>query len=328
MTAPLPWCRQILPDVSRTFSIGIRALPPPIESWVTVAYLLCRVIDTVEDAPGLTWLERRALFLRFEDALNTGESSTFVDHCSTLPPGPGTELARGLAHVLAVLERFPEPVQTAMRRWVVEMLYGMALYARRESLALYDTEDLERYCYFVAGTVGHLLTDLFSLARPRVAERRDRLEHHAEGFGRLLQLTNIIKDVSDDWRRGRCFIPTTLCAAQGIEPTDLLDPDHRRAALAVIDSVGDLARSCLPDAVSYVLNLPSEEHALRRFCLFPMLMATRTLEIAAGNPAVVTDGAAVKVDRETVRCVGDRVEGLLCDEPAIASLSTPTTPPN
>ena len=80
----------------------------------------------------------------------------------------------------------------------------MALYARRHArqrrTTLHDLSDLERYCYYVAGTVGHLLTDVFLIGAPQTQAAR-RLRQHAEGFGLLLQMTNIVKDVTDDAKR-------------------------------------------------------------------------------------------------------------------------------
>mgnify|MGYP000571954385 CR=1 FL=1 len=60
--------------------------------------------------------------------------------------------------------------------------------------------DLERYCYYVAGTVGHLLTDLFvdSIGEDPEGAIAIAMRDHAEGFATGLQLTNILKDVTDD----------------------------------------------------------------------------------------------------------------------------------
>ena len=97
---------------------------------------------------------------------------------------------------------------------------GMALYARRHALGtgrttLFDIGDLERYWYFVAGTVGHLLTDVFLRVTRKHNIKHEELRAHAVGFGLLLQMTNIVKDVTDDWPRGWCFIPETVCSSNG-----------------------------------------------------------------------------------------------------------------
>ena len=80
--------------------------------------------------------------------------------------------------------------------------------------ALLTMGDLERYCYFVAGTVGHMLTELFIDAVPRDDTRRQEMQTHAEAFGLGLQLTNILKDITDDRARSTSFILRTYAPVQ------------------------------------------------------------------------------------------------------------------
>ncbi len=108
---------------------------------------------------------------------------------------------------------------------------------------------MDRYCYFVAGTVGHLLTELFRLQRPSMApERYRRLSDLATSFGRGLQLTNIIKDVSDDRRRGWSFVPRQLCELVGVRPEDLQSERHRDAGRRVMLALIAKAKGHLVDA--------------------------------------------------------------------------------
>jgi farnesyl-diphosphate farnesyltransferase len=67
----LRFSREILPAVSRTFALSIRVLPGRLGAAVNCAYLLCRIADTIEDAPGMAAPEKARLFDRmlecFED---------------------------------------------------------------------------------------------------------------------------------------------------------------------------------------------------------------------------------------------------------------------
>jgi phytoene/squalene synthetase len=322
----LDWCRDQLPRVSRTFALGIRSLPAPFEAWVTVGYLLCRVIDTVEDTPDIPWARRRQMFTAFDAALETGDTTAFDSLGPALADTPDGAMSRSLSRILSPMADFPPPVQAALKHWTTQMSQGMASYAERHALnagqtTLADQADLERYCYFVAGTVGHLLTDLFLAGAPETNAHADELRANAEGFGLLLQLTNIVKDVTDDAERGWCFIPETFCAAEGIESDRLVHPDHQAAAIRAIDRVNMLARDAFDQAVSYVVALPASAEALRRFCLFPMLLARATLDTALGDVALVERSCAVKVSRDVVEETAGEVEALLSDDMAIAALT-------
>jgi farnesyl-diphosphate farnesyltransferase len=284
------WGRAVLPRVSRTFSLSIAALPAPWESWVTTSYLLCRVVDTVEDAPGLPIAERQDLFRAFVGALGTRDAAPFVALTRELPDDDEGRLARELGRVLRPLAAFPRPVQDAIIRWVAEMAIGMGRYATRGvPFALDDDEDLERYCHVVAGTVGHLLTDLFAFASPSARAHRDALHAHADGFGRLLQLTNIAKDFAEDRARGWSFAPRSWPEREG---------------LACVGRLVALARANRGHANAYMSMLG--EPALRRFCLLPVLLADRTLDLLDGNPDVLV--GSPKIGRADVARILEEVE--------------------
>ena len=231
-----------------------------------------------------------------------------------------------LARIVDPMRTFPQPVQEAMKTWIGEMSGGMAVYARRHAsgsgrTTLHDLADLERYCYFVAGTVGHLLTDVFLAGTPEAQPHAQRLRQHAMGFGLLLQMTNIVKDVTDDWPRGWCFIPATVLANAGTTTDRLLDPERVDQSLAAINQVNSHAQGFYADAVAYILALPASAEALRRFCLLPMLLAGKTLALARNNPAVVDVAKRVKVSREIVMQTAAQVEALLNDDQAIGALT-------
>ncbi len=299
------WCRERLPQVSRTFAIGIAGLPEPLQMWVTVGYLLCRVADTVEDAPALDETHRQALFGAFEHALHRGDCAPFLRLAPVLESGPDGRVCRGLDRVLAPLDAAPDPVITAIRRHVGELASGMARFAASRAgspvpVFLGDQADLDDYCHVVAGTVGQLLTALFCLDQPGLNARRQTLEQSAGGFARLLQLTNIVKDVAEDWQRGVCFLPASALARQGVPLDALLAPEHRTGAMAAVQELVAHARTQAADAQAYLQALGSDAAAARRFCRFPLALALQTLDLAADNPAVLQPGVPVKVGRAAV----------------------------
>jgi farnesyl-diphosphate farnesyltransferase len=300
----------MLQAVSRTFAIPVSMLRPTLERTVTCAYLLCRIADTIEDHDGLGPDEKEQLFGRFLAVLERGEPPEGFALAMLRVPGDSPDLAlcRSLPRVMVVLDEAPESRDVVVR-WVGELTRGMAIYARRPAgedglVALGTLADLERYCYFVAGTVGHLLTDLFAPA----LELRDRERLHvmrstAEEFGLGLQLVNILKDVTDDQARGWSFIPRQVCAAHGLRPADLLRPERRRQAHAAVRPVFDRAERALLAALEYALAVPPDAPDVRLFCLLPLWMAVRTLQVARGNDAQFVPGEAVKIDRPEVAAI-------------------------
>jgi farnesyl-diphosphate farnesyltransferase len=303
---------MMLPRVSRTFALCIRFLPSDIRTPVLLSYLLCRIADTIEDNVILSVERKRALLMGFAEQL-TVMTPAVGEIESSLPVEGGADgvLVGSAGRVLRVFAGQDAEVRGVITPWVREMCRGMAEYApqrirtsgedSRELSALATEHDLEAYCYFVAGTVGHLLTELFGGLRPLVPrDTMDRLDGLAESFGAGLQLTNIIIDVSDDQRRGVSYVPEDLCRRQGISSGALLQPAEHRRARAVMGHLIRKARRHLADAVMYCELLPKGEHQIRLFCLLPVFLALRTLREVESSPVFPVAGQRVKIGRAAV----------------------------
>lgn len=313
------FCKQALAEVSRTFSRPIAMLPGKLEVAVTLGYLLCRIADTVEDHPNVDSEVRDRLFPMFLDVLEKGVDAAELEQEFGRIPGddPELSLARRTRVVMRVFHAQSERTQAACREWVSEMARGMSLYSHRVKgddgfIALHTTADLERYCYYVAGTVGHLLTDLFleELGESKESELGLRLREDAESFASGLQMVNILKDVTDDRERSWSFVPRTAVARQGIGISELCDVKVRARAHAAVAPLFDIAQSHLDGAMRYALSIPKSQVGIRLFCLLPLWMAARTLVVARGNDAMFTSGKPVKISREEVEsliaeCVRD-----------------------
>jgi farnesyl-diphosphate farnesyltransferase len=309
------YCVRILPAVSRTFALTIRLLGPRLRHQVLIAYLLCRIADTIEDTADLPLADKHRLLASFRACLAPGAgeplglTAAFAALRGAGPARiPDEDLAERADTVLAEYRRLPDRVQAAIRPWVEEMCDGMSTFADLQAraapgrlVALESVADLDRYCYYVAGTVGHLLTGLFAIEHPRVTERHlTRMRALATSFGLGLQLTNIIKDVCDDRRRGWSFVPRQLCRLMGTDPERLTDPDHAAASRQVMDALIAKTRRHLDDALAYCLALPRSAWRTRLFCLVPLYFAVRTLALAARDPRLLEDGHKVKITRGEV----------------------------
>lgn len=302
------FCDGMLPEVSRTFALCIRLLPPELEYPVLVAYLLCRIADTIEDTADISGQEKVRLLATFRASLDDDQADA-AEVAKTFTP-PRTDEERLAASAIRVLREFRhlDPgLQTAIRPWVQEMCDGMSEFSGRAEdvpgrmASLSTVADLERYCYYVAGTVGHMLTDLFRLGPPPYSpERYRKLDGLATSFGLGLQLTNIIKDVADDRRRGWSFVPRELCQVAGIRPEHLHNPAESTGARHVMMQLIVKAHEHLEDALEYCTTLPRSAYRVRLFCLTSMFFAVRTLTQARRDDRLLDPGHKVKISRSDV----------------------------
>lgn len=316
-------CAELLPRVSRTFALSIEMLPDDLRDAVRVAYLLCRIVDTIEDDGRLSMSDKHVLFDLFEremrdDAVRAG----FFEAAARL-----TSLGLDDEHRLVVragatfraFRALPESQRDAIRPHVLEMAQGMRAFGERSApdgrLVLRDVPDLERYCYYVAGTVGNLLTDLFLAYAPSVSwATAQALRSRAVGFGLGLQLVNIVKDVAEDAERGVTFVPQSVLDAHHLTVPDLLDADRRADGLRAIGDLTALAQRHLATATEYLMSWPADVGVeVRRFCAVPLVLALATLtEVETGDDTLrvgrtpkITRGHLMDLVGRTMESVGD-----------------------
>jgi farnesyl-diphosphate farnesyltransferase len=296
---------QILPHVSRTFALTIPQLPPALRTAVTCAYLLCRIADTIEDEPALLPPETLAFLQRFSAEL-AGHglpkllAGEITRRLSDRTLATERDLVSNMDRVIAVMERLNPRQQAAIRRCVELMCLGMPRFQFTASVkGLGSSSDLDDYCYYVAGVVGEMLTDLFCDYSPDIARHRAALSALAASFAQGLQMTNILKDVWEDRSRGACWLPQDVFTRHGVDlgevSSETFDP---RFGAGIRELLG-VAHAHLRNALDYTLLIPRRETGIRRFCLWAIGLAVLTLRKIEHNPRF-TAGAQVKVSHSAV----------------------------
>ena len=296
----------ILPGVSRTFALTIPVLPGHLAEVVTNAYLLCRIADTIEDDPGLDERQKRVFHRRFLAAVKGKEDAG--EFAAALAPRLSPQVLRderdlvcNAAKVVRMTHGFTGKEQEALTRCLTVMCSGMSKFQRNRSLrGLRDLTELGAYCYVVAGVVGEMLTDLFCIHCPELVKKRVELRRLAVSFGQGLQMTNILKDIWDDRRGGRCWLPRSMFAHRRTQFERLEEYHRTRAFTAGMNSLIAVTHRHLQNALEYTCHIPAREVGIRRFCLWALGLAVMTLRKLYRNPQF-TSGDQVKISRLTVR---------------------------
>ncbi len=282
-SADLAYQKAILGSVSRTFALTIPLLSPSIEKVVGNTYLLCRIVDTIEDAGELSAQTKQSLSALFLDAvLEKAPVETFVQPClDALKNYNNQDELDLIAHtptVLRILHTCSSNDQEAVSRCVSIMSEGMSYFHGKQNQAgLQNLAEFEEYCYVVAGVVGELLTTIFANHSSAFQEKIAGHEDLAIAFGQALQMTNILKDSPEDKARGVSWKPANVSQA------DLLKIAYQK----------------LQDSLHYILLIPKQEQGIRRFCFLAFGLAVMTLARIA-NRKEFDDKNEVKLSRETV----------------------------
>jgi len=296
----------LLEGVSRTFALTIPQLPKGLYEAVANAYLLCRIVDTVEDEVSLSAKQKEHFCNRFIEVVRTGnDAQSFATDLAPLLSEqtiPAEHVLIQLtARVIEITHSFsPEQIE-ALLGCVETMAKGMPVYQGMDLQGgLATMKDMDEYCYYVAGCVGEMLAKLFCHYSPEINQHREQLLELSTSFGQGLQMTNILKDIWDDAQRGVCWLPQDIFTETGFDLKDLNTATSTAEFQLGLEHLISIAQGHLKNALTYTQLLPSHEVGMRNFCLWALGMAVLTLNEVKQN-LDFNDSSQVKITRKSVK---------------------------
>lgn len=327
------YLEEQMKKVSRSFALVVSYLEQPLRDYLSAAYLICRVVDNIEDTVhSYAWQQQRfdelCVLLRSPDTADEILAGWDAEHWPELTDNERQLVGPGQGRLLwQIYEAMPTQARQAIIRWVGDMVQGMTRIEdpgqeprrvqRDRVQVLASKPDYDRYCYYVAGTVGYLATELavafYGMSGPYVG----RLFATCEACGRGLQKTNIVKDFRKDLSRGVSFLPDEWLRLADYRPLALSGAPSGWTRLVIDDVLADLR-----DATHYVLALPYEVTGYRiasLLCLFPAYQTL--LQAAEQANRLFTGDHNFKISRFTMlNCIRD-ARSLVRDNQAVLAYS-------
>ena len=229
---PDDYCQQKTAQSGSSFYYSFLFLPPPRRRAITAFYAFCREVDDV------------------------------VDECTDLDVAR-TKLAWWRTEVAALYEgKAKHPVALALTALLpefnieearlYEIIDGMEMDLTQHRYA--DFSALQKYCYRVASVVGLVSAEIFGHSHP------DTLKY-AENLGMAFQLTNIIRDVGEDARRDRIYIPVDELARFNVTAADIMHARHSEAFVQLMQFQVERALNYYRDAMIF---LPQQDRRSQR----------------------------------------------------------------
>ena len=296
----------LLEGVSRTFALTIPQLPEGLYAPVANAYLLCRIVDTIEDEVSLTPEQKKNFCSQFIDVVKTGNNAeVFAKELApllseqTIPAEHS--LIQLIPRVITITHTFANKQKEALASCVETMANGMPIYQAQDlHQGLATMPDMDNYCYHVAGCVGEMLAKLFCHYSPEIAQHHDQLLELSVSFGQGLQMTNILKDIWDDAERGVCWLPQDIFTETGFELKDLASNNNSSEFQLGLEHLISIAHDHLKNALTYTQLIPTKETGIRNFCFWALGMAVLTLKKIKKN-LDFTNSSQVKISRNSVK---------------------------
>ena len=307
---------DVLKQVSRSFYLTLAVLPGCVAKQVGLAYLFARAADTIADAGRVDRTTRaellRRLKLQFvQEACNHEDIKAIQATTTASQQGHAGErtLLEHLDRCFHVYESLMPDDRVEIRRVLPILISGMEMDLERfpgeseiELAALSSLDDLDLYTYKIAGCVGEFWTNIMYAHLPRIRRTWDREAKIRTGirFGKGLQLTNILKDLSTDLRRGRCYIPSEMLAQAGLEPRDLLETRTMAGFSPILHALVQTALAHLDQGWLYATSIPRRDFRLRLACMWPVLIALKTLHLLTTCDNLLDPARKLKISRSEV----------------------------
>ena len=219
------YCQDRAAASGSSFYYSFVFLPPDTRRAITAFYALCRELDDVVDECH----ERQIAETKLD--WWRAEIGRFA---AGVPEHPATR---------ALLDT-PQG-RNAPAALLLEIVDGMAMDLDQPRYP--DFKSLNLYCYRVAGVVGEIAAALFD---PHRGEHDRDIRRYAHELGLAFQLTNIIRDVGEDARRGRIYLPQDELARFGVAEADLLRGNATPAFQALMQFQFERAAACYDRALA------------------------------------------------------------------------------
>jgi farnesyl-diphosphate farnesyltransferase len=315
------YCQKALPKVSRTFALNISVLKGDLHRSILTAYLFCRIIDTIEDAAQLDPKLKIKLLLEFSRLIQDVDYrksalTSWVRKCEAVNGSPNDlELLSQTQRVFNVFDSLKYNHQAQIIPSVSEMARGMAYFQKKfdaDALTLLkNEEELEEYCYFVAGVVGAMLCNLFLEEISHLSpQARQTMRDTAVSFGLGLQMTNISKDIIVDRGRGWSYVPRSYIESNGMTVEEFSAGASEGKNLQILAQLLNKTMGHLQDALKFTLAIPRKDPRIRLFCIWPLWMAVETVAVLHNNRELLKSDDSVKISRKTVRQILRRTQFL------------------
>ena len=311
-----PSIEKLLEETSRAFYLTLNKLPSGVRRQIGLLYLLARIADTIADSSvGTT--DELLQTLKSYNSRAQGVSEKMPDMTglseSQANPSEARLLLRSNDAVELLIE-LSDWDREAIRTCLSVIVSGQVLDLERFGAGIGETvtaldnyDELDDYAYRVAGSVGEFWTRMTLEHQFNVDdETREALFENGVRFGKALQMINILRDIPEDLKLGRCYIPLDHLDDHGLAPDDLLESENMERFRELYNQLLDKTSEHLDSAIEYIGMIPYSQFRLRGACMLPVLIALRTISLLRSSN-VLDGGNRVKVSRDEIKELTRRV---------------------
>jgi farnesyl-diphosphate farnesyltransferase len=296
-THQMQWVKK----VSRSFALSLLWLPKPQRNAVGLTYCLARYADTLTDSGSWSQDERLAHLESWENAIFAKDSARWqlkgsLGKFSSEDAAFLADGAEFLRAFFAEEERYQEYGREVLKTLMQGMKFDLKSFSGTSpDKPIYGCKDeatFDYYCHLIAGCVGRYWVQMFELP--------EDLELFAVAYGKALQRINVIRDVVEDWNRGRVYLPKTQLHVFRLDTKEpWRGADWRRFTEKYFDETKRL----LISARNFCQAIPNAQKRVRFASMMPLMIGLETIHAMQSAPSWEK---RIKISRSQVRSLAFR----------------------
>jgi len=305
------YCRSILQNVSRSFALTIPMVEKNIMVPILLGYLEARIMDNFEDENAgksienkkrVKYIKKTISVIQNPESLKSKRNMEDIARAAAdFVSNPHyLNLAQNMNKVMVVHKTMDKHAQKTISLWYGRMAEGMQKYLSKRI----DTfQHLDEYCYYVAGTVAGMFTDLIVKNAENITKQQEKILRIKQNhFGLLLQKVNIIRDFRQDIiNNEKIFWPHNLFREHDILPHEAINRMNEAKSMVILKKMIGQSKKHITHVKKYISNIPQDFPGFRNAAIINILLGVETLAKIKNNPDVFYSKVPVKVDKSVAK---------------------------
>jgi farnesyl-diphosphate farnesyltransferase len=329
---------EILKNTSRSLYLSFKVMPKGCRELFAVAYLLCRAADTITDTPLICREAKLPAIKKFPKIVaSPDENMGFADELAqkittpikpahrqtTLPltatswhlsrKGRGNEgkleheriLIEALPDILKTVSQFGKKEKELINFVVSKVCKGMetdlTYFGKTEGIKAFETSmQLATYCRYIGGEPGAFWAKSFLLGKKFKPEKAKKFTAFATNIGDALQITNILRDIPQDLKNARCYLPAEDLKEVNLTPEDLSNPSSVEKLKPVIKKQIKWAIARLDCGEEFISLIPKKDFLFKAATIWPIYWCLDTLQQIYNSDELLKPGFKAKITKTSI----------------------------
>ncbi len=281
--------RKLLKSTSRTLYLSFVILPSYVKYMLSFGYLVARAMDSVVDCKEVDNEVKQKFLDIIKDLDDKYLEKKYEEIKSNIALYLKGDERNLFTNLIPIIKTFLSNIDDVDKKNVIFLIKGLShgmlmdinTFGNGKISSFKNIKELLRYCNLIGGIPALYWYNVYLKYKPDIF--KSNCLSSAYRIGTALQLTNILKDMSEDLKNGRCYIPKDILDELGINEKDLLDYKNYNKIKPFINSMILVCVDYFDESEKFISSIDNSEFMSKLALIWPVYWAMETLHLVAIN---------------------------------------------